>query len=74
MSFLNLAPGDNASTIFKAPHAPCDEAADYVFFIGAYTRFEPPGDCAAHRWDRASSRKGQDKLGSNVTLLVMLMR
>jgi hypothetical protein len=50
MSFLNLAPGESASKLFEAPHAPCDEATDYVFIVGACrfgASFSPQEACAA---------------------------
>lgn len=34
-SFNNLAPGDSATALFEAPHAPCDEATQYQFVVGA---------------------------------------
>ena len=50
MSFLNLAPGDSATKLFEAPNAPCDEATEYVFIVGACrfdASFAPQADCAA---------------------------
>lgn len=50
MSFLNLAPGDSATKLFEAPNAPCDEATQYVFIVGACrfdASFSPQADCAA---------------------------
>ena len=50
MSFLNLAPGESVSNIFEAPHAPCDEATEYVFIVGACrfdASFAPQEACAA---------------------------
>lgn len=50
MSFLNLAPGDSATKLFEAPNAPCDEATEYVFIVGACrfdANFSPQADCAA---------------------------
>ncbi|MEL6518165.1 MAG: hypothetical protein AAFQ39_10630 [Pseudomonadota bacterium] len=50
MSFLNLAPGESASRLFEAPNAPCDEATEYVFIVGACRfgpSFAPKEDCAA---------------------------
>lgn len=50
MSFLNLAPGDSATKLFEAPNAPCDEATEYVFIVGACrfdAGFSPQADCAA---------------------------
>lgn len=49
MSFLNLAPGESASKLFEAPNAPCDEASEYVFIVGACRfgqGFSPQQDCA----------------------------
>jgi len=49
MSFLNLAPGESASNLFEAPNAPCDEATEYVFVVGACrfgAGFSPQQDCA----------------------------
>jgi hypothetical protein len=49
MSFLNLAPGESASNLFEAPNAPCDEATEYVFIVGACRfgpGFSPQQDCA----------------------------
>ena len=50
MSFLNLAPGDSMSNLFEAPNAPCDEATEYIFIVGA-CRFDascsPQEECAA---------------------------
>lgn len=50
MSFLNLAPGESASNLFEAPNAPCDEATEYVFIVGACrfdASFAPQEECAA---------------------------
>ncbi|MEM1065472.1 MAG: hypothetical protein AAF771_03825 [Pseudomonadota bacterium] len=50
MSFLNLAPGESASRLFEAPNAPCDEATEYVFIVGACRfgpSFAPQEECAA---------------------------
>lgn len=50
MSFLNLAPGESASNLFEAPNAPCDEATEYVFIVGACrfdASFSPQEECAA---------------------------
>lgn len=49
MSFLNLAPGESASNLFEARNAPCDEATEYVFIVGACrfgSGFSPQQDCA----------------------------
>lgn len=49
MSFLNLAPGESASNLFEAPNAPCDEATEYVFIVGACRfgpGFSPQQECA----------------------------
>ena len=49
MSFLNLAPGERASALFEAPNAPCDEATEYVFIVGACRLgpgFSPQQECA----------------------------
>ena len=48
-SFLNLAPGESASALFEAPNAPCDEATEYVFIVGACRLgpgFSPQRACA----------------------------
>lgn len=50
MSFLNLAPGQSESRLFEAPNAPCDEATEYVFIVGACRfgpSFSPQEECAA---------------------------
>ncbi|RMA41440.1 TroA family protein [Rhodophyticola porphyridii] len=50
MSFLNLAPRESGSALFEAPHAPCDEATEYVFIVGACRfgpGFSPQDECAA---------------------------
>lgn len=50
MSFLNLAPGESATRLFEAPNAPCDEATEYVFIVGACrfdASFSPQSECAA---------------------------
>ena len=50
MSFMNLAPGDSATKLFEAPNAPCDEATEYVFIVGACrfdASFSPQAECAA---------------------------
>ena len=50
MSFLNLAPGESATKLFEAPNAPCDEATEYVFIVGACrfdASFLPQAECAA---------------------------
>ncbi|MEL6642739.1 MAG: hypothetical protein AAFQ79_02290 [Pseudomonadota bacterium] len=50
MSFLNLAPGESEERVFEAPNAPCDEATEYVFIVGACRfgpSFAPQEDCAA---------------------------
>jgi hypothetical protein len=49
MSFLNLGPGESASNLFEAPNAPCDEATEYVFIVGACRfgpGFSPQRECA----------------------------
>ncbi|MEM6638189.1 MAG: hypothetical protein AAF667_20160 [Pseudomonadota bacterium] len=49
-SFLNLAPGESASALFEAPHAPCDEATRYEFVVGACrigSSFAAKEDCAS---------------------------
>ena len=50
MSFLNLAPGESGTRLFEAPNAPCDEATEYVFIVGACrfgASFSPQSECAA---------------------------
>ncbi len=50
MSFLDLAPGESATRLFEAPNAPCDEATEYVFIVGACrfdASFSPKEECAA---------------------------
>ena len=50
MSFLDLAPGESASNLFEAPNAPCDQATEYVFIVGACrfdASFAPQEECAA---------------------------
>ena len=49
-SFINLAPGESATALFEAPHAPCDEATQYEFIVGACRfgpSFSPKEECAA---------------------------
>lgn len=49
-SFVNLAPGESATALFEAPHAPCDEATQYEFIVGACRfgpSFSPQEECAA---------------------------
>jgi len=49
-SFLNLGPGESASALFEAPHAPCDEATRYEFVVGACridTSFSAHEDCSS---------------------------
>jgi hypothetical protein len=35
VSFVDLAPGQRASARFETLHAPCDEAREFVFVVGA---------------------------------------
>lgn len=48
-SFNNLSPGESASALFEAPNAPCDEATEYEFIVGACridASFSPKAECA----------------------------
>ena len=48
-SFLNIAPGASAITIFETPNAPCDDVNRYEFVVGACrisTGFEDKALCA----------------------------